>query len=496
MSETRKFIAFDLGAESGRAVVGQFDGDRLALSELHRFANGPVRVLGRLHWDALRLFAEITQGLMKFAQEHGPELAGMGVDTWGVDSALIEKNGALVGNPYHYRDSRTDGMYEEAFKRVPRAEIFRRTGIQFMEINTLYQLLSMVLEDSPWLEAADTLLMMPDLFNYWLTGRQVCEFTEATTSQLYDPRQGAWSEALFDKLGLPTDLLAEIVPPGTVLDTLHPSVGDEVGLADVPVIAPACHDTGSAVAAVPARGEDYAYISSGTWSLMGIEVQEPIITEESLAYNFTNEGGVCDTFRFLKNIMGLWLVQECRRIWSLEGESLSYDELTRMAAQAEPFQSVVDPDAELFLRPGDMPSRMQTFCQDTGQPVPETKGALVRCALESLACTYRWTLESLEKVTGREIRSINIVGGGGRNKLLNQLTADITGLPVTAGPFEATAIGNILMQALATGHIASLEEGRELVRRSFDVTSYEPRDTADWEAPYETYLRVAQKETD
>jgi len=491
MSATANFIALDLGAESGRAVVGQFNGDKLVLSELHRFPNGPVKILGHLHWDVLRLFSEMKTALGLYVKQYGAELAGIGVDTWGVDFALLDAQGVLLGNPYHYRDSRTEGMYEEAFRRVPREEIFQRTGIQFMEINTLYQVLSMSLSKSPALQAADTLLMMPDLFNYWLTGRKVCEFTEATTSQFYDPRASTWAKPLLRKLGIPVHILTDIVPPGAVLGPLHPAVAEEAGLGSVPVIAPACHDTGSAVAAVPAQGANYAYISSGTWSLLGAEVKEPIITSQSLAYNFTNEGGVCGTFRFLKNIMGLWLVQECRRTWAQAGWDYSYDELTAMAMQARPFTAVVDPDDNSFLRPGDMPSRMREFCQRTGQPTPANEGETVRCALESLALKYRATIANLEDITGRRVESINIVGGGARNKLLNQLTANATGLPVIAGPFEATAIGNILMQALARGYIASLEEGREIIRRSFDVSTYEARKTGDWDKPYARFLRIA-----
>jgi rhamnulokinase len=486
------FVAFDLGADSGRAVVGQFDGDRLALTELHRFPNGPTKVLGHLHWDVLRLFAEMKTALGLYVKQYGKELAGIGVDTWGVDFALLDAQGNLLSNPYHYRDIRTEGMYQEAFKRVPREEIFARTGIQFMEINTLYQLLSMALSKSPLLDAADKLLMMPDLLNYWLTGRKVCEFTEATTSQFYDPRAKGWSKALFQKLGLPERILAEIVPPGTVLGPLYASVAEEVGLGAVPVIAPACHDTGSAVAAVPAVGRNFAYISSGTWSLLGTEVKEPVITPQSLAYNFTNEGGICGTFRFLKNIMGLWLVQESRRAWTRAGRSYSYDELDALAARERPFLSLVEPDDPLFLRPGDMPARIREYCQRTGQPAPESEGAVVRCAMESLALKYRWGINGLEDTMGRRIESINIVGGGARDKFLNQLAADATGRPVIAGPFEATAIGNLLMQALASGYIASLEEGREIVRHSFDVTTYEPKETAKWEEPYERFLQLTK----
>ncbi len=492
MNQTVKFLALDLGAASVRGVVGRFDGDRLELAEVHRFPNGPVRILDSLHWDVLRLFDEIKRGLARCVQEHGAELAGIGLDTWGVDFALLDRDGALLGNPYHYRDRRTDGMMEEVFRRVPREEVFELTGIQFLQLNTLYQIFSMALQESPALAAADTLLMTPDLFNFWLTGRQVSEFTIATTSQLYDPRQGTWSKALFEKLGLPFHILPEIVPPGTVLGPLLPSVAKEVGLGEVPVIAPACHDTGSAVAAVPARGRDYAYISSGTWSVMGVEVTEPIITAQSLANNFSNEGGVEGTFRFLKNIMGLWLVQECRRMWAKAGEDLSYAALTEIAAQAPPFGPIVDPDDHVFLHPGDMPAAIQAFCQRTGQPVPEDKGAIIRCALESLALKYRFTLGELESVLGRELGTIHIVGGGSQNQLLCQLTADATGRLVVAGPVEATAVGNIVMQALARGYVASLDEARQVVRRSFDVVTYEPGDVSGWDEAYELLLSAME----
>lgn len=492
MARNIEFLAFDLGAENGRAVLGRLDGEKLELSEVHRFANGPGRVLDSLHWDVLRLWSEMKRGLRLCARECETELAGIGVDTWGVDFALLGADDSLLGNPHHYRDRRAEGMMEEAFRRVPREEVFERTGIQFMQINTLYHLLAMAVHKSPALEVARTFLMMPDLFNFWLTGRKACEFTDATTTQFYDPREGAWSRPLFEKLGLPFHILPEIVPPGTVLGPLLPSVAEEVGLGEVRVIAPACHDTGSAVAAVPARGQNWAYISSGTWSLMGAEITEPIINAQSLAYNFTNEGGVCGTFRFLKNIMGLWLVQECKRTWAGAGEDFSYDELTQMAVHAEPFKALVDPDYHTFLRPGDMPARIRTFCEKTGQPMPETKGAIVRCALESLALKYRWVLERLEEMLGCRLRTVHLIGGGSRNKLLDQFTADATQCPVVAGPAEATAIGNIIMQALALDHIASLEEGRQMIRRSFGVVTYEPRDPARWDEAYARFLRIME----
>jgi len=499
MPHQHNFLAFDLGAESGRAVVGLLEGNRLRLEEVHRFPNGPVRLPDgggtgyRLHWDVLRLWTEIKRGLALAVQEYGADLAGVGLDTWGVDFGLLDRDGALVSNPYHYRDSRTDGMLDEAFRRVPRQEIFEQTGIQFMPINSLYQLLSMVVGQSPALDIAETFLTMPDLFNYWLTGREVCEFSIATTTQCYDPRRGGWAIPLLERLGIPTHIFPEIVPPGTVLGRLLPAVAEEVGLSGLPVIAPACHDTGCAVAAVPAKGADFAYISSGTWSLMGAELPEPVINEQSLTFDFTNEGGVGGMFRFLKNIAGLWLVQECRRTWARQDEEFSYEDLTQMAAQATPLQSVVDPDYPEFLKHGDMPARIRAFCQMTDQPVPQSKGEVIRCALESLALKYRWVLERLEEILSRRLEPIHIVGGGTQNRLLNQLAADATGRQVVTGPIEATAAGNVITQAMALGHIASLEEGRRIVRHSFDVATYEPTNVAEWDEAYGRFLATMKQ---
>jgi rhamnulokinase len=491
MPKTLDLLAFDLGASGGRVVLGRFDGDRLRLSELHRFPNEPVRLPDGLHWDVLRLFAEVKRGLALCAKKYGRP-ASIGVDTWGVDFALLDRGGALLGNPYHYRDSRTEGMLEEAFQRVRREEIFERTGIQFMRQNTLYQLLSMALARSPLLEAAETFLMIPDLFNYWLSGRTVCEFTDATTTQCYDPRAGGWATPMLERLGIPSHFFAEVVSPATVLGPLIPSVAEEIGLGDVPVVAPACHDTASAVAAVPAGEEDWAYISSGTWSLVGVEVREPIITPESLANNLTNEGGVAGTFRFLKNVAGLWLVQECRRAWAQQGEEYSYDELTRMAEAAPPFPAFIDPDDPSFLNPADMPRAIATYCLRSGQTPPQERGSIVRCALESLALKCRYVLDRIEEMRGRPARVIHIVGGGSRSRALCQFTADASGCPVVAGPAEATATGNILVQALALGHLSSLEEGRALVRRSFELPTYEPQHTAAWDEAYARFLSVLE----
>lgn len=484
------YLAFDLGAESGRAVLGWLDDDQLRLHEVHRFTNGPVRVGDSLHWDVLRLWDETQRGLGLAAVKAGERLAGLGVDTWGVDFGLLADDDSLLGNPYHYRDARTDGMLEAACAIVPREEIYRQTGIQFMQLNTLYQLLAMARADSPALASARRLLMMPDLFNFWLSGVKANEFTDATTTQCLDPRAGAWATELLERLDIPTALFGDIVPPGTILGSLRPSVAADAHCAPVKVIATASHDTASAVAAVPAMTDDYVYISSGTWSLMGIESPRPVISDASRRANLTNEGGVNGTIRLLKNIMGMWLVQECRRAWAADGRSYSYDELTTLAEATAAFGPLIDPSDARYLAPGDMPIRIQAACAESGQPVPDTPGALVRCVLESLALEYRRVIDLIEATVGRHLTVIHIVGGGSRNRLLNQLTANATGRPVVAGPVEATATGNILVQAIATGRLASLREGRDLLRRVVETTSYEPRDAAQWDAAYGRYLRL------
>jgi len=491
-----KFVAIDFGAESGRGVLGRLDGGKLTLEEAHRFPNGPTRVIDSLHWDALRLYTEMKTALAECVKKHGPDIEGVGVDTWGVDFGLLGRDDVLLGNPYHYRDERTDGMMERAFDLMPKQEIFEHTGIQFIKLNTVYQLLAMTLEESPLLDAAETLLLMPDLFNFLLTGEKVSEFSIATTTQFYDPREGTWSKDVFDRLGLPFDIMPDVIQPGTEVGPLLPWIAEEVGMRDAHVIAPGCHDTASAVAAVPAEGGDYAYISSGTWSLMGNEITEPIINEQSLTHNFTNEGGVCGTFRFLKNIMGLWLVQECRRIWEKDGKAYSYQELADRAAAAEPFGPIVEPDHESFISIGDMPAMIASFCEKTGQRPPQDEGAFVRCALESLALKYRWTLEKLEECCGRRLEAVHIVGGGCQNRLLNQFAADAMKRPVIAGPVEATAAGNVLMQAIGRGHLASIDEAREVVRNSFDVETFEPAAGDAWDETYERYLQIMEKAAD
>ncbi len=496
-SKVGQYLAIDLGAESGRAILGSLDGKRLALNEIHRFSNGPIKVPHKsdisMHWDVLRLWTEIKNGI-SLAKKSG-QISSIGLDTWGVDFALLDHNGVLLGNPYHYRDSRTDNMLEQAFKRLPREEIFEQTGIQFMQINTLYQLLSMVVNEVEALRCAKTFLTMPDLFNYWLTGQKSCEFSIATTTQCFDPRKGTWAYPLLEKMGIPTSIFPNIVAPGSILGPLHPALAEELGLSGVNIIAPACHDTGSAVAAVPADSEDYVWISSGTWSIMGIVAPDPIITADSLACNFTNEGGAIaqgqkNTYRYSKNTMGLWLVQECRRTWRTQGNDYSYATLTEMASQAESLTALVNPDHNDFLKPGDMPSRIQAFCKRTAQKVPRTPGEIVRCALESTALNYRLVLNRLEASVGKRFETIHIIGGGTQNRLLNQLAADATGRKVITGPIEATAIGNILLQALAQKDISSVEELRSIVKNSFETHEYQPRPSTQWETAYKAFTQL------
>jgi rhamnulokinase len=466
---TRRFLAIDLGAESGRAMLGTLADGRLTLEELHRFPNTPVRLPTGLYWDTLRLFHEIRHALGVCGRERGLQLDGIGIDTWGVDFALLGRDGALVDNPRHYRDPRTNGMLERTFSLVPREKIFRETGIQFMQLNTLYQLHAMKLCAAPALASASTLLFMPDLFNYWLTGNARAELTIASTSQFYNPARKQWATDLLDRLGLPASILPEIVAPGTMLGTLLPEVAESCGLSkNTPVYATACHDTASAVAAVPGEGSDWCYISSGTWSLMGVEADAPVMNETSLALNFTNEMGAGGKVRLLKNIAGMWLLQECRRHWAQQGRDYSYADLMEMAANAPSCGAIIDPDA--FLEPGGMPEQIAEYCRRTEQPIPDQPGAMCRCVLESLAATYRSVLEKIETLTGSRINRIHIVGGGSRNTLLNGLAEEATGRRVIAGPVEATAAGNVLVQAIGAGVVADLQEARSIVRRSFEFS--------------------------
>ena len=477
MAATESYVAFDLGAESGRAILGTFEDDRLRLRELHRFSNPGVRVLDSLHWDPLRLFDEMKTGL-RAAAAHKP--VSLGVDTWGVDYALLDREGVLAGNPYHYRDSRTNGVMERVMEIVPREEIFEHTGLQFMQFNTLFQLYTM--KGSPALEAARTFLMMPDLFHYWFSGVKVCEFSDASTTQFHDPRKKDWATELLSKLGLPVDIFPEVIQPGTKVGDLVPSVARDCGAGAMSVVAPASHDTGSAVAAVPASEGDWAFLSSGTWSLLGAETPQPFVTLAVLDRNFTNEGGVWGTTRLLKNICGMWLLEECRREWARQRTETSYGELAAAAEEAEPFRSVINVNDSGFVAPGGMPQRIADHCVASGQPAPETLGQFARCIFESLALMYRLVVDDLEAITGRRAQTLHVVGGGSKNELLCQYTADVVGVPVVAGPVEATAIGNVLLQAMAMGRIADGVEAREVVRRSFDPKTYEPRSgTSGWD---------------
>ena len=471
-----RMVAVDLGAESGRAVVGTFDGERLALEDVHRFPNVPVTVAGTLHWDFLRLFGDVIAGLRRAAAA-GP-VASVGVDTWGVDFGLLDARGRLLANPVHYRDRRTEGMPDLAFAVVPRDEIYAATGIQFMPINTLCQLSSMVRAGDPLLVQADRLLMMADLFHHFLAGSAVAEYTNASTSQCLDPISRDWARPLLERFGIPTGILPPVVAPGTILGPLRADVADETGLRGTRVVAPGTHDTASAVVGAPLDGPTTAFLSSGTWSLIGLEVPGPVINGVTLAANLTNEGGVGDTVRLLRNVVGLWLVQESRRALWPAGDAPSYEELAALAETAPAFTAFIDPDDERFLRPGDLPARVRAFCAETGQPVPDDNGTLVRVLLESLALRYAVAVDELARASGHPVNAIQVVGGGSNNRLLCRLTASATGLPVRAGPVEATASGNLCVQAIAAGELASVAEARELVARSFPVTTYEP--AGDW----------------
>ena len=483
------FFAADIGASGGRTAVVHLENDRIMLEETHRFDNGPLERDGGLYWDVERLAAEIKHGLSEAACRTD-RLAGIGIDTWGVDYALLDEEGELVDLPRHYRDSRTTGMMEIAFQRVPKEEIYRRTGIQFMPLNTIYQLLAEAESGDDLLSRAERLLFMPDYLRYRLTGEASSEETIASTSQLYDPASREWACEIMDRLRIPSRIMPDVHRPGTVIGPLCEAVAEELGIKHVvPVIATAGHDTAAAVAAVPAvsalshpadSSRLWAYVSSGTWSLVGLELDAPLRTDETLADDFTNEVGVCGTVRFLRNVAGLWLVQECQRQWAEEGREVSFADLVDMAAGAEPFRSLIDPDDPLFGPPGDMTGRIKKWCEKTGQPAPDNVGNTVRCILESLALRYRAVIERLEYHAGKPIEVIHMVGGGIRNKLLNQFTADACGRPVVAGPVEATTIGNALVQAMAVGRIASLDELRRIVAQSFRLTEYEPRGAEAW----------------
>jgi rhamnulokinase len=483
-----RYVTVDIGAESGRVIVITIRDGQVAIEEVCRFPNRPVQVGQSLYWDVLNIWENIRNGLLKVRSDYGADIASLAIDTWGIDYALLDRAGNLVSNPHTYRDPRTTGMLDIALERVSRWEIYQKSGgIQFMTINTLYQLLAMVEQKDPALESAQTFLMIPDLFNYWLTGQKVCEFTDATSTQFYNSEDGTWAYEVLDKMRIPKHLFPEIIMPGTRMGKLLPWVAKEVGLREIEVIACAAHDTASAIVAVPTESEQFAWLSSGTWSLLGGVTRKPIITAEALEYNFSSYGGAGGLFLPWKNIMGLWLLQECKRSWARQGQGISYESLSDLARKAQPFYAVIDPDDPSFLAPSDMPEQIQLYCAKHHQPVPEEIGQIVRIILESLALRYRWTFEKLAKLQGRNFESLHIVGGGSQNRFLCQLASDAVGVPVFAGPVEATAIGNAAVQAVATGELDTLEEARRVIRQSFDVQIYEPGVRDQWDEAYQQF---------
>ncbi len=479
---TRHYLALDLGAESGRGIVGRYDGRRIGLEEVYRFAQEPLRDRGTLRWDALSIAAHLRRALAAAAEKTRGRLASLAVDTWGVDYALLDRDDRLLGYPWHYRDARTDGMMEAAFRKVPAREMYRTAGIQFMSLNTVFQLFSEARASSGALEAARTLLMIPDFFSLTLGGDKVCEYCEASTSGMLDARRRAWAEGMIRRLGIPTGLLPKLVEPGTVRGRVRRDVAEETGApADLKVVATASHDTQSAIAAVPAEGADWAYLSSGTWSLLGTEEDRPILTDEAREAQFTNEGGFEKKICFLTNLQGLWVVQQLRAAWTVKGRAPEYADLTKEAAKASPFGPLIRYDWAPLVKPGKMPEKIAAFCRATGQKPPQSRGGFVRCALESLALAYRQAVDRLAAVRGRPVRRLHIVGGGSRNGLLNQMAADACGVEVLAGPVEATALGNVLGQMLADREIRSIAEGRAIIRSAVRPKSYLPRSADDWD---------------
>ncbi len=487
---SKRVLAFDFGASSGRAILGEIKDGKIVLEEIHRFSNDPVLLNGTFYWDVLRLFHEIKQGLLKAKQAGGFD--SIGIDTWGVDFGLLDKNGVLLENPVHYRDKRNAGMTDEAAKIISRQRMYDITGIQFMDFNTAFQLLSIKKNRPELLERAETLLFMPDLFAYFLTGNKVSEYSIATTSQLIDIKTRSWSEEMTEKLGLPARILQKIVPAGTVTGMLSEEICSELGLESVPVVAVCGHDTQSAITAVPSDKKDFAFISSGTWSLFGTETHSPIVNEKSYNFNVTNEGGYGFSTAFLKNICGLWLIQESRRQWKREGKEYSYAELEQAALKAEPFKCFIDPDAPEFASPGDLPGNIKAYCKKTGQYVPETVGEVVRCIYESLAMKYKSVFEGIENCTGIKYPHINVVGGGVKDSFLCRLTANACGVPVYAGPIEATVMGNVAVQLITAKDIADVSEARKLIAESETLKHFEPEDTDAWNTAYERFLSATK----
>lgn len=485
----RHFLAFDLGASSGRAILGTLEGGKMSLSEIHRFKNQMVRIHGNYYWNIYSLFESLKTGLKKCIVEHKIQPDAIGIDTWGVDYSLVSESGQLVGLPFAYRDHRTDNIMDEFFKTLPQKETYLLSGIQFLQFNTLFQLFASKKENHSRLNIANSLLFTPDTLNFLFTGIKKNEYTIASTSQMLKPGEAEWESELLDAAGVDENLVEELIQPGTLIGNILPEIQEDTGSAEIPCIAVASHDTASAIVSVPADGGEWAYLSSGTWSLLGIESKEPLVSEETLSMNFTNEGGVEGTTRFLKNIMGMWLIQECKRIWDEEKE-LEWQDIVDMCGSEEHFRCFINPDNPVFLNPGNMPKAIIEYCAETGQKVPENKGQIARCIYDSLVLKYKFTIEQIESVTGKKIEKLHIIGGGANNEMMNQLTADAIGIPVYAGPTEATAIGNLMIQAKAMGAVGSLNEIREVVRNSFELKMYQPNPTLDWESAYETFKEL------
>lgn len=486
----KHFLAFDLGASSGRAIIGTLENNKLELTEIHRFVNQMQLINGHYFWNIFSLFNELKTGLKKCVKKFGIQPESIGIDTWGVDFVHLNKEGLILSLPFAYRDSRTNTSMEDLFRLIPREEVYAQTGIQFMQFNSLFQLFSMVKDQSSLLEITDSILFMPDALNYLFSGVKKSEFSIASTSQMIVPGTCDWNVGLLEKAGIPLDILPEIILPGTILGPVIPDVAKETGSKTIPVIAVAGHDTGSAIVSVPSILKNFVYLSSGTWSIMGIESERPIISEQTRQLNFTNEGGVDGTTRFLKNIMGMWLIQEVQRVWSEEGTKYTWTEMVELARESEPFKFLLNPDDTLFLNPRDMTQAVRDFCYQTGQGTPQNHGETIRCIYDSLALKYRFTLEQIRDVSDQPIEVIHIIGGGANNYFLNQLTADSTGLRVVAGPTEATAVGNILIQAKALGYVSSLTEIREIVANSSELVQFFPSDDLDWNEAYNRYLRI------
>ena len=484
-----KVLAYDFGASSGRAMLGIYDGKKIYIEEIHRFPNEPVYVHGTLYWDVLRLFHEMKTGLIETRKAGHEDISSIGIDTWGVDFGLLDAKGRLLENPIHYRDKRTDGLMEEVWDIIGKRELYDRTGIQFMQFNTIYQLYSIAKQRPELFERADKLLFMPDLLAYFLTGKKISEFSIASTTQMLNSKTSDWDYELIEQLGIPTRILEPITDSATVIGNLTSNVCYETGFEPIPVIAVAEHDTGSAMISAPADTDPFAFLSSGTWSILGTQLSNPVVNDMTYKYEYSNEGGINRTARLIKNIMGLWIYQECRRQWNKEGDPVSFDELELSARKAKPFACLIDVDHQDFYHPGEMPKRVVEYCKRTNQYVPQSRAEIVRCIMESLAFKYRYVFDGLCEIVKSQISKLHMVGGGCKNNMISQFTADALGIEVTSGPIEATAIGNITAQLIALGAIENISQARAIIKNSFEIKSYFPEDQELWQEKYEYYLK-------